>query len=104
MKKWAETKVHEEWIAKGGLERVSDDLCDGLISRTGYHDGTLIFEMEIQMGAIHELEITGTSQCGMIKVINDFVICTINGSEPRRSQRTTVQIPFVFESEPPLIC
>jgi hypothetical protein len=107
MKKWSNSVIQtytlsevESWSTNNlNVEEISDDLCDGCVYFTTYHDGTLIFLKEAIIKAINQIDVTHTKQIGNITVLSDFIFCDMRYGNNQRAERDLIKIPFKYEIE-----
>jgi len=103
MEKWAESTEKEielQYLKQNydisSINQMDDNKCDGLISKTYYHDGTVAFTQELIRKVLSELLSTNTKEIGKMILKSDFVICDMNYGKRQNVQRDTVTVGFKF--------
>lgn len=106
MKKWAETEnitLSLENLKKtlsmfdfSSFHIVSDTECDGIISKTSYHDGTEIFTYKLIGSVLDELRYTNTKSIGTITLQKDYVFCDMSYGENQKVTRDVVCVGFKY--------
>jgi len=78
--------------------QVNDKECDGIVSVTTYHDGTLVFELDGLARAMNQIFSTHTKKIGTIQMQTDFIYCDMKYGDNQRVERNIITIPFIYES------
>jgi len=76
--------------------QIKDKDCDGIVTRTSYHDGTLLFTNQLIWQAIEELIATDTKYIGAILLKTDYVFCNMKYGNNRPVSRDTITIKFKY--------